>query len=110
MQWHYATHPAVCTHLHRFMGIDLTAREYESFPGHTSAVILRSRALARRLEGWATGCSRPSFEARRRRRAPQDDGIGLAGSKTAVLPRLTLAALAVAAAVTAAAAQEANPD
>src|SRR5450631_1166094 len=35
-------------------------------------VILRSRALARRLEGWAT-TPPPSFEARRRRLAPQDD-------------------------------------
>jgi hypothetical protein len=33
------------------------------------------RALARRLEGSATGALRPSFEARREeRRAPQDDG------------------------------------
>jgi hypothetical protein len=32
------------------------------------------RALAR-LEGWATGADLSSFEARRRWRAPQDDGV-----------------------------------
>src|SRR5689334_12151869 len=41
-----------------------------------NSVIPRSRALARRLEGWPrVPCGR-SFEARRKlRRAPQDDGV-----------------------------------
>jgi hypothetical protein len=44
------------------------------FAAHTT-VILRSRALARRLEGSLTGFSCPSFEARREgRRAPQNNG------------------------------------
>src|SRR5882757_4212967 len=43
-------------------------------------VILRSRALARRLEGWAT-IRPPSFEARRRRLAPQDDDSEIAKDK-----------------------------
>src|ERR1700694_3161165 len=43
-------------------------------------VILRSRALARRLEGWAT-TRQSSFEARRRRLAPQDD-VGMCGHQS----------------------------
>src|ERR1700681_706977 len=43
-------------------------------------VILRSRALARRLEGWAT-TRPPSFEARRRRLAPLDDDSEIAPRK-----------------------------
>ena len=50
-----------------------------------STVILRSRALARRLEGRPQGACGPSFEARREeRRAPQDDGsVGFAIQQTA---------------------------
>jgi hypothetical protein len=55
---------------------------------HTT-VILRSRALARRLEGWLTGFSCPSFEARREgRRTPQDDGNDRRHSGAFIQPKL----------------------
>jgi hypothetical protein len=45
----------------------------------TAAVILRSRALARRLEGWKQALvAHPSRLAAKGRRAPQDDDVFVA--------------------------------
>src|SRR4051812_37793430 len=58
-----------------------TRIEGESPPLRKGTYGLRSRALARRLEGWPQAPSLwPSFEARPRGRAPQDDG-GVCGQQ-----------------------------
>src|SRR4051794_14748458 len=62
---------------------------HPSVPPHTLPVILRSRALARRLEGWPPSpalVAHPSRLAAKRRRAPQDDGEGVGGNDGGGVP------------------------